>query len=274
MPGQELSEGSTNIAAQTDRMGRLNQIDAASPKELREIVRKDLYRMFLQQLDPTDETGRVVTSGGTIQNLGAFADDILRKSTAPTTNAKGSPKKTILQMLTGSDKEADQWVKFARAVKDSPDAADSFVNVSIRKKIAKLADESPQDMKQLVSNIEDNIAFKGQEIADNFFTRIKAKKGFNEADIEDFFNVFSKLEGRQIKGIMNEVPEELKVKTRQKLNERLFSPLLDDGNKIIAPNFEKIDQVLKQFTKNQFDELYRGAKDAKTTFQKIQVLVV
>ncbi len=63
---------------------------------------------------------------------------------------------------------------------------------------------------------------------------------------------------------MNEVPEELKVKTRQKLNERLFSPLLDDGNKIIAPNLEKIDQVLKQFTKNQFDELYRGAKDAKT----------
>ena len=272
LPGQELSEGSTNIAAQTDRMGRLNQIDAASPKELREIVRKDLYRMFLQQLDPTDETGRVVTSAGTMQKLGAFADDILRKSTAPTTNAKGSPKKTILQMLTGSDKEADQWVRFARAVKDSPDAADSFVNVSVKKEIAELADKSPQDMTKLVSNIEDNIAFKGQEIADNFFTRIKAKRGFNEDDIEDFFNVFSKLEGRQIAGIMNEVPEDLKIQTRQKLSEILFSPLLDDGATITATNLQKIGQVLGKgegntakaanFTKNQFNALYKGAKDA------------
>ena len=283
LPTQELSEGSTNIPVQTERMARLNQIDAASPKELREIVRKDLYRMFLQQLDPTEEAGRVITADGTMQNLGAFADDILRKSTEPTTSVKGGSNKSILQMLTGDDKQAEEWVRFARAVKDSPDVADSSVNVSTRQQIMDAVNNAPEDITKLVARIEANIAFKGKELADDFYTRIQATKGFDVTnDLEEFFNVFSSLEGRQIAQIMNFVEPEAKNQVRQRLSQKLFSPLLDENATITEKNLQQIGKILGRgtgnqidksaiFTKNQFNALYKNAgKDVENPYEALE----
>ena len=272
----------TNLGTQTERSIRLNQIDQASPEELRELVRNDLYRLWLERSGVSDLAASV---DGPQLNLGQFAEDIINKSTVTAENYKGKSKKSVLQMLAGDDM-AEEWVSFARTIENSdPEVARQAINIGFKQPNLDLSDAS---LKELVEGIQDNIRYRNNEIADEFFTNINARGGFRALDTNDvqqFYNNFNSLSGKQISQIVRLIPEKQVTDTgetifprqlvRQDITRKLFEPLIEKGTdesaSVTKESISRIGEVLgykanslkrqanPQFTKEQFNALYKGA---------------
>jgi len=264
----------TNLGTQTERSIRLNQIDQASPEELRELVRNDLYRLWLERSGVSDLAASV---DGPQLNLGQFAEDILEKSST----TAGDNKRSVLQILAGDDM-AEEWLSFARTIDNAdPEVARQAINIGFKQPNLDLSDAS---LKELVEGIQDNIRYRNNEIADKFFTDINARGGFRLGkDTQDFYNNFNSLSGKQISQIIRLIPEKEIVDkatgetifprqmVRQDITRKLFEPLIDSDGTVTKESISRIGEVLgykanslkrqanPQFTKEQFNALYKGA---------------
>jgi len=294
LPGQSLQD--VNIRTQAERSVILNQIDQADPKELRELVRQNLYEDWLKRVGAVE--GETQLLGDSMHvNLEKFADDIINKSRQ---SEKGGT--SVLRILTGDNETADMWLEFANTVKKSDrEVAQQFINTGFKEPII---GTEKKTLKEMVEGIGNEINYQNKQLADEFFKDISSEQGFNigAGDQQGFINSFSHLDGKQISEIIELVPEtELdaagkimggvnpRENVRRAITTKLFEPLFDANGEITKDTINNIGNILgykgkslsrvknPQFTKAKFNALYgEGATnpyDKLDTFWKNYVKI-